>query len=107
MTTEPTPTYAGFARLYWMFIGPVLSTLFAYQIVMQGGGWSTRADLAFVLALVALPITRWAEFRGGNPQTADGAPATPEHLRRYVAAALFIGGIAWILANAVGSYRAV
>jgi len=84
MTSNPTPTYAGMARLYWMFVGLMLSALFAYRILTHGGGWSTTTDLVFLLSVAALPLARWAEFLGGSPQTAEGDPASAEHLRRYV-----------------------
>jgi hypothetical protein len=102
MTTPHTPGYAGFARLHWMFVGPMLAALVAYQILMQRGGWWTRTDFVFVLLVASLPFARWLEFRGGMPQTAEGEPATPDHLRRYAVGTLITGSIAWVVVHVIG-----
>lgn len=104
MTTAPTPGYAGFARIFWMVGGPMLLAMITFKIASQGGGWFTSANLVFFLILGALPLSRWAEFRGGSPQTSEGDPATPAHLRRYVIVILLVGVVIWIAANAMGNY---
>lgn len=103
MPPEPTPTYAGCARMFWMFPGPMLLLMLAYQIASKGGGWFTVIDAVFFTVLGALLLARWAEFRGGSPQTAEGEPATLAHLRRYVIAAGALGLVVWVIANAIGN----
>jgi multisubunit Na+/H+ antiporter MnhB subunit len=103
MTSTPTPGYAGFARIYWMVVGPMLLAMTAFKIASQGGGWFTSTTLVFFLVLGVLPLSRWAEFRGGSPQTAEGDPATPAHLRRYVVVVFLLGVVVWIAANAIGT----
>ena len=103
MATVSTSGYAGLARLYWMFFGPMLAALFAIQVFQQRDGWLTATNFAFLLLVVLLPAARWGEFRGGSPQTADGEPATLSHLRRYAVVAPLVWIVVWIVVNAVGS----
>ncbi len=106
MTTVPTPGYAGFARLYWMFVGPMLAALAAYQLARQAGGWVTPTNIAFLLLVASLPAARWLEFCGGSPRTSDGDPATPADLRRYALVAPLVGLGVWLAANALGHWLA-
>jgi hypothetical protein len=89
-----------------MFLGPMLLLLVAIGIFNRGGGWfaSTRS-LLFLGLLALLLVCRWAEFHAGNATTSDGDPATPEHLRRYIAVAGLIGIGIWIAVNLIGAYR--
>lgn len=91
-------------RLLWMLLGPLALGVFAITIIKTGNGWITGADIAFLLVLGLMLLGRWLEFQGGNPQTADGQPATRQHLVRY----LFFGATAglglWVLANLFGNY---
>lgn len=104
MSTDSTPTYVGLARLYWMFIGPMTSALICFRIVTHPSGPFTLTDVAFFLSIGGLMLARWAEFRSGAPQTAEGEPAAPEHLRRYCLAVPCVGAIAWIVAKIVGGF---
>jgi hypothetical protein len=106
MPPEPTPTYSGCARIFWIFGGPMLLAMIAFQIASNGGGWFTATDAVFFALLGALVLARWAEFHGGSPQTADGEPATSAHLRRYVVVAGGLGLVVWVIANVIGSLRA-
>ncbi len=103
MPPEPTPTYAGCARMFWMFPGPLLLLMMAYQIVSKGGGWFTSSDAVFFVVLAAILLARCAEFYGGSPQTADGEPATQAHLRQYVIAAGALGVTVWLIAKLIGN----
>jgi hypothetical protein len=55
-------------------------------------------------ALCGLIVVRWLDFRCGSAQTAEGEPATPAHLRRYIIGALAIGLVVWVTANVLGNY---
>ena len=106
MTDRPTPGYAGFARLYWMFLGPMLLLLGAVSLVNGRGGRLAPRSLTFVGMFASLLLCRWAEFHAGNAKTAEGEPATAAHLRRYLLVATLIGSAVWVVANLVGAYRA-
>jgi hypothetical protein len=101
MTTLPTPAYAGFARIFWMFVGPVLLVMIAFSIARSGE--LSVADLVYFGVLGGIILARWAEFRGGSPQTAEGEPATPAHLRRYAVTALSVGLAVWVVARLVAA----
>jgi hypothetical protein len=104
-TTEPTTSMLAVAsRAFWMMLGPRSLFLLAYTIVSQGSGWLTALDLAFLVVLAGVLAARFLEFRGGNPQTATGEPATPAHLRRYVIVAAPIGLGIWVVANVLGNH---
>jgi hypothetical protein len=92
------------ARLFWMMIGPAVLAVLAYNIVNIGSGWLTPVDYGYLAILAAVGLARWFEFHCGNPQTAQGEPATPEHLRRYLLGLFGVGLLIWIVANVVGNY---
>ena len=93
---------AGFARLFWMMLGPLFLLLLALSIVSQGRSWLTVTDFIFLACVLLLPLARWYEFRAGEPRTSTGDPATERDLRRYAAGALAIGAGIWIAANVLG-----
>ncbi len=103
-THTSTPFLAILGRVFWMMLGPMLLVLMTFMIATTGNGWLTHADFGFLGILVAIMIARWLEFRGGNPQTAEGQPATPAHLRRYLIAVVVLGLGLWVMANVVGNY---
>jgi hypothetical protein len=76
----------------------------AAAIINAGTGWLTGLDLAFLAVLGGMLLARWLEFRGGDPQTATGEPATLAHLRRYTLVALLLGLAVWVVANLVGNH---
>lgn len=99
-----TPFLPILCRVFWLMLGPLLLVVLTFMIATTGNGWLTPADVGFLGILVALMIARWLEFRGGNPQTAEGEPATPAHLRRYLIVVVAFGLGLWIVANIVGNY---
>lgn len=105
MAAPPT-TSAGafFGRLFWMMIGPLSLALTLYYIVSSGTGWRTFADAMFFVILLGMILGKWLEFRGGNPQTSAGEPATPANLRNYIAAVAIGGPVVWALANLLGNH---
>lgn len=86
-----------------MMIGPAILFLLALTIARDSSGWFTRKDIAFLAVLGGMILGRFLEFRGGDPRTADGQPATREHLRRYALAILPIGLAVWAVANLIGN----
>lgn len=103
-TQTSTPLYVLFSRVFWMMLGPLLITVALFNIVMGGNGWFTLADIVFLVLLGGIVLSRWLEFQGGNPQTADGQPATPAQLHRYMLIATIVGLSVWIVANFLGNH---
>jgi hypothetical protein len=102
--SELRPVLGVLGRLIWMLLGPIALLGLLVLIGANGNGWFTAADLAFFVVLALMLAGRWLEFYGGNPQTADGEPATPRHLHRYWLGA-GLGGLAcWVAANLVGNH---
>lgn len=87
-----------------MFLCPMALMILTMTIVTKGGGWLTFADYAFFALLAAMVLARVWEFREGHPQTASGEPATPAHLRRFVAGGLVLGLAVWAVANFLGNH---
>jgi hypothetical protein len=127
MDTRRTMTApAIFATLLWMMVGPITLFLLALAIAVQRGGWFTFLSLIYFPVLGGTMLGRWLEFRCGFPMTAEGEPATTEHLRhrdqaqgmdlhlaegepattehlrRYLLAAATLGLAVWIVANLSG-----
>ncbi len=93
-----------FARVFWMLVGPMLLIPITFKVIEYGNGWLTAFDFAFLGVLVALVLARSFEFFKGHPLTAEGTPATPAHLRKYVFAIAAIGVPIWVAANVLGNY---
>ena len=92
------------ARVFWMMLGPLLLLVLGFSIANRGGGWLTGMDLAFFAALALMGLARVVEFRGPNPQTATGDPATPADLQRFLTMIALLGLGAWVVANLVGNH---
>ena len=107
MTTEQPPTKSFalvLARMFWIQLGPMILIILALNIIMYGRGWFTALDLIFLALLGGLVLARWFEFRGGNPLTSTGEPATKSHLRRYAIGSTIAGLGTWVFANLLGNY---
>jgi hypothetical protein len=104
-TNRPTTSFVlVIARVFWMLLGPGLMFMSMIAILQNPGGWFTPADFAFLILLNVTILARWLEFRGGDPRTATGEPATPADLRRYIFYAMPLGVVAWIIANLIASF---
>jgi hypothetical protein len=93
-----------FCRGVWMMFGPMLLVPITYKIIEHGSGWFTVFDGIFIVTLIIMVAARGFEFFKGKPRTAEGTPATPAHLRRYVVGVVGIGLPLWIAANVMGNY---
>jgi hypothetical protein len=91
-------------RVIWIMLGPLLLVLMTFLIIETGNGWLTAADFAFLSILAGMMLGRWLEFHAGNPQTAEGEPATARDLRRYLIGTTIIGLGVWAIANVIGNY---
>lgn len=103
METNSTSGLAPVGRLFWMLIGPAILFVLGFGIDLGGGGWFTIKDIVFLATLAGLILGRKAEFRGGDPRTVVGEPATPAHFRRFSVLVLLGGVGAWAVANLVAS----
>jgi hypothetical protein len=101
--SSTTSMSALFGRILWLMIGPLALILALYHIVTTSTGWWDASDIIYFVILGGMILGKWLEFRGGNPQTASGEPATPAQLRRYALTVLVAGPIIWVLANLVGN----
>ena len=86
-----------------MMVGPAILFLLALIIARNGGGWFTSKDIWYFAVLAGMLVGRIIEFRGGDPRTADGEPATNADLFRYVAYVLPICLGVWVVSNLIGN----
>ncbi len=94
---------AGFARMFWMLIGPAILLLLALSISNRDSGWFTPYDVAYLCVLGLVLLARWYEFRE-NPTTGGGEPATSADLRKFLIGATAIGLGSWCAAHGLGYY---
>lgn len=87
-----------------MMIGPSILFLLAIGIARDAGGWLTLKDIAFLVILGGVILGRYVEFRGGDPRTATGEPATRNQWRRYVVVTMTIGIGMYVVANLIGNH---
>jgi hypothetical protein len=88
-------------RLTWMLFGPFVLFLTICAVLGSGKRLLASADVVYFAALVVMLLGRCLEFRSGHALTAEGAPATAGHLRRYLLRTATIGLTLWIVAIAI------
>ena len=104
MNTSPyTPFVSFVGRLLWLLIGPLALIPTLIGIVQTGQGWLTGFDIAFFVIVAVMLLGRVLEFGGGEPQTADGTPATPTHLHRYLIGLPLFALALWVVANLIAN----
>ncbi|MBA4016907.1 MAG: hypothetical protein C0483_06955 [Pirellula sp.] len=81
---------AGFARMFWLLIGPAILILLGISIAHRGAGWFLPHDIAYLTILALILLARWYEFRE-NPVTSTGEVATPDDLRKFLLGAVLLG----------------
>jgi hypothetical protein len=101
LTTSPVPLLA---RLFWAMVGPLILILLCVANARSASAWLTSADVAYVIILGGVIFARWLEFRGGDPRTATGEPATMAHFHRYALMAMGIGLGLWIVTKLIGNH---
>lgn len=84
------------SRIFWMLFGPLFLVLLLFLSSERGGGWLTPTDVVYFVVLAGLVVARWIEFRGGDPRTSTGDPATIDQLRKYAIVTILVGVMAWI-----------
>ncbi|MFO0974172.1 MAG: hypothetical protein U1A27_12150 [Phycisphaerae bacterium] len=93
-----------FARLTWVFFGPVAMLLALARIASLRTGWLTGLDLFCGVVLALMLLGRWVEHRYGTATNARGEPATAAQFRRYMIALPLLAAGLWVAANIVGNY---
>lgn len=89
------------ARLGWMIVGPLAAVVAGYSVATAGKDWTTGVDLGYGIAVAGTVGCRLWDFRLGKPLTAEGAPATPTHLRRYLGTTAAVAAACWVAMKAV------
>lgn len=86
-------------RLYWFAIGPLLLILMLLGLLNDEAGRRVGYNVAYLVALAGIPVSRWLEMRGGRAVTADGKPATWTDVRNYVLLSVSVALVALVAAN--------
>jgi len=82
-------------RLGWMLAGNAALAVLA-TMILAGPAWTmTAKDLLYWLVVAAVIALRYVDVFRHHGQTADGAPATPRHFRRYVIGLLVVAAFVW------------
>jgi hypothetical protein len=95
----PTSMSRMFIRLFWILFGPPILAMLAYGLAVHKQGWFGPRSIAFLVVLGLLLIVR--RF---DPETADGEPTTPAHLRKYTLIVLSVGLATWVAAHLAAHY---
>src|SRR5262245_45103186 len=95
---ETTSFRAALARITWMFLGPLAAFVAGVGLFVQHHGVLSFGDVPFFLAVGAILVGRWVEYRGGNAQSATGEPVTDAHVRRYLIAVSACALLVWAAA---------
>jgi hypothetical protein len=87
-------------RLFWFFGGNILLVFLLISIFNRRS--FTISDLGFWIVVACLIISRYVDIRYLKGQTAEGAPATMNHWRKYSAMLLAISVGVWGLTHIIG-----
>jgi hypothetical protein len=87
-------------RVYWFAIGPLFLVLMLLGLLNDEEGRRVGYNIAYLLGLAGLPLSRWLEWRSGRAETADGHPATIAQIRQYAIFSVIIGLAVLVAVNA-------
>ena len=92
-------------RLVWMVLGPMTVTVTSVMIVVNGTGWLTGLDVAFLFAVLVTLGARWASYLSGDLSDDSCQPTTtPLSMRRYTVRLVVVAFLMWAVANALGNH---
>ncbi len=83
---------------FWMLLGNGLLALCALAIAAGTTPFSA-ADVLYWLTVVCLLAARYVDIRYLKGRTAEGAPATMAHWRRYAMVLSAVSAVVWIGAH--------
>ena len=95
-----SPGLAGFARVTWMMIGPMMTALGCAGVFQSGslGRYDVLATIGAALTIAA----RWIDIAWLDGQTADGEPANLVHWYRFSLGTVLIAGTLLVIAHRFG-----
>jgi len=99
------PPAGCFLRVFWMLIGNVILLSCAYGIVQHRSSVLGMADAFFWAIVGFLLAARYVDIRHLNGSTADGAPATMAHWRRYATVLGVVATGLWLGAHAMAEWH--
>ena len=99
MATNRSSGLIGFARLFWIAVGPALLFLLAAFIAQEQDGWFTLPSIAFLLVMVGVVGARELD-----PDNSYGEPTTPRDRRAHAIGTIGIGLALWVSANVLGNH---
>jgi hypothetical protein len=84
-------------RAHWMLAGPLLCGLAALAILhVSTLSWR---DALFWASATSMIVMRWIDIRWFAGETADGAPATAGHARRFGIGVAAVAALVWVAAH--------
>ena len=87
-------------RVYWFAIGPLFCVLMLLGLLNDEEERRVGYNIAYLVGLAGLPLSRWWDWQSGHAETADGHPATIAHIRSYALYSVIIGLAALVAVNA-------
>lgn len=87
------------ARIYWIIAGNGALAILAAKIAISSEALSWL-DLAYWAVVSSLVAVRYVDVTALGGTTADGAPATRAHWRRYAAVLVIVCVTVWAVAHA-------
>ena len=88
-------------RFYWMALGN-LALLTAAGIISKQPTWTvTAVDAGYLLIVVSLFLARYFDIKRFGGETANGEPASNQHLVRYGLGLASFAAALWGLVQAV------
>jgi hypothetical protein len=82
-------------RVFWMFFGNAALCFVLLWIAFESRGSLSLGDAAFVAVVGALLLARYLDIARYDGATAEGAPATMVHFRRYAAGVIVLSLAVW------------
>jgi hypothetical protein len=89
-SNQSNSAFAAVARIFWMFLGPGILFLLAYNIAQKNEGWVTPFSIAFLVILVLVIAARQVD-----PFDSYGEPRLPGVVWGFTFGAIVVGLLLW------------
>lgn len=99
-----TPPAGCLLRIFWMMIGNLILLVSAFGIAQSQSGFLGVADAFYWGTVGCLLAARYVDVRHLKGLTADGAPASMAHWRRYAVFVLIAATGLWLAVHAVAVF---